>query len=139
MGNTRRGCGRHFNILIQNFLLQPCNHVWKHLQGLACYQLHRDLSSENNENMMKRGFLADVELRETQILLFLLLSFDDFCCKSSSHDRLPIGGRPIFICNCPPSVAEWFLQIKPFAARCLHSLLIANDEESVPAWIHNYE
>ena len=133
MGNTRRGCGRHFNILIQNFLLQPCNHVWKHLQGLTCYQLLREQVSSliravrTTKKVMKRGFLADVELRETQILLFLLLSFDDFCCKSSSHDRLPIGGRPIFICNCPQSVVELFVQIKPFAARCLRSLLIAND------------
>ena len=133
MGNTRRGCGRHFNILIQNFLLQPCDHVLKHLQRLTCYQLLREQVSSliravrTTKKVMKRGFLADVELRETQILLFLLLSFDDFCCKSSSHDRLPIGGRPIFICNCPPSVAELFVQIKPFAARCLHSLLIAND------------
>ena len=133
MGNTRRGCGRHFNILIQNFLLQPCDHVLKHLQRLTCYQLLREQVSSliravrTTKKVMKRGFLADVEVRETQILLFLLLSFDDFYCKSSSHDRLPIGGRPIFICNCPPSVAEWFLQIKPFATRCLHLLLIANN------------
>ena len=122
--------------------MQPCLKTLPRTSLLSTSQrtsFFLDQSSENNKKVMKRGFLADVELCETQILLFLLLSFDDFCCKSLSHDRLPIGGRPIFICNCPPSVAEWFLQIKPFAARCLHSLLIANDEESVPAWIHNHE
>ena len=146
MGNTRRGCGRHFNILIQNFLLQPCNHVWKHLQGLTCYQLLREqVSSLIRAVRTTKKWWREVS---SQMSNCVRLRFFSSCCWAlttfvANHRRTIVsrlvGDQFLFaiVRHRLRSGSSKLSRLLPDV--CTHYWSPTIFKESVPAWIGNHE